>query len=246
MILQLTPLDIRKKEFKKVMRGCDPAEVEAFLELLSEEFELLQMEIDRQKKENELLSEKNQSLSSQQKQNPEPNQADRLSQKEAEIIIKEAEVKALEIVEKAKSEANRLKEEIFVLKSQKNSFIKRLKHLFASQIELIDVLEIEDIDVSEYKTLSQQIDKPKVSDKPSHISGAGKKKEQVDILLDDIEEKTESLRKSVNIDDDLPFIKKKARELLDEEKKDEENKEDQEGDSTFDHFIKQIGDGDEN
>ena len=65
--MQLTPLDIRKKEFKKVMRGCDPAEVEAFLELLSEEFELLQLEIEKHTKENELLQEKNNRLKSEAK-----------------------------------------------------------------------------------------------------------------------------------------------------------------------------------
>jgi DivIVA domain-containing protein len=32
----LTPLDIKKREFKKVMRGCDPLEVEIFLEELAD------------------------------------------------------------------------------------------------------------------------------------------------------------------------------------------------------------------
>ena len=82
---------------------------------------------------------------------------------------------------------------------------------------MIDVLEIEDVDISEYKNLSNKIDKAKISDKPSNPVSSDAKKAQVDILLNDIEEKTESLRQSVNIDDDLPFIKQKARDILAEE-----------------------------
>ncbi|MEK7248881.1 MAG: DivIVA domain-containing protein, partial [Bacteroidota bacterium] len=32
--MKLTPLDIRKQEFKKVMRGYDPIEVETFMEMM--------------------------------------------------------------------------------------------------------------------------------------------------------------------------------------------------------------------
>ena len=35
--MALTPLDIQKMRFPQKMRGCDPAEVEAFLRLAAEE-----------------------------------------------------------------------------------------------------------------------------------------------------------------------------------------------------------------
>jgi cell division initiation protein len=36
--MKLTPLDIKKQEFKKVLRGYDSVEVDAFLDTLSAEF----------------------------------------------------------------------------------------------------------------------------------------------------------------------------------------------------------------
>ena len=37
--MKLTPLDIRKQEFKRVMRGYDPVEVDTFMDMMANEFE---------------------------------------------------------------------------------------------------------------------------------------------------------------------------------------------------------------
>ena len=47
--MDLTPLDIRKKDFKKAMRGFDPEEVEHFLEDVSEFVEKLANELSEKK-----------------------------------------------------------------------------------------------------------------------------------------------------------------------------------------------------
>jgi cell division initiation protein len=39
--MKLTPLDIRKQEFRKTLRGFDPIEVQTFLEMVGEEYEQL-------------------------------------------------------------------------------------------------------------------------------------------------------------------------------------------------------------
>ena len=39
--MRVTPLDIRKQEFKKVMRGLDSEEVYAFLNTVAEEYEVV-------------------------------------------------------------------------------------------------------------------------------------------------------------------------------------------------------------
>ena len=36
--MKITPLDIKKQEFKKVLRGYDPAEVDSFMQMMSNEF----------------------------------------------------------------------------------------------------------------------------------------------------------------------------------------------------------------
>ena len=53
--MRLTPLDIKKQEFKKVMRGYDQVEVDTFMEMLSNEFEeLLKQQKDSREKAVEL------------------------------------------------------------------------------------------------------------------------------------------------------------------------------------------------
>ena len=42
--MNITPLDIRKQAFKRIFRGYDQEEVQAFLEMLAEEFERLNRE----------------------------------------------------------------------------------------------------------------------------------------------------------------------------------------------------------
>ena len=37
--MRVTPLDIRRQKFRKGMRGYDPGEVDAFLEMLAEAWE---------------------------------------------------------------------------------------------------------------------------------------------------------------------------------------------------------------
>jgi cell division initiation protein len=48
--VKLTPLDIRRQEFKKVVRGVDPEEVSVFLDMVAGEYE-------RVLRENKTLSE---------------------------------------------------------------------------------------------------------------------------------------------------------------------------------------------
>ena len=56
--MKLTPLDIQKHTFSHRMRGADPAEVESFLQLVSEDYEALLRERDRLKEQVALLEER--------------------------------------------------------------------------------------------------------------------------------------------------------------------------------------------
>ena len=155
--MKITPLDIKKQGFNKVLRGYDPVEVETFLEMVAEEFEQLIRE--KNNLSDEVLKLKTQlrdyqevektfkeSLMSAQQT---MNQSRENSKREAALIIKEAEVKAEKIIENAKKQLINIKNEIMVLKAQKDSFAKRLKHLLESQIELLKVLEMDDVGFEE-------------------------------------------------------------------------------------------------
>ena len=78
-------------------------------------------------------------------------QSEESSKKQADLIVKEAELKSLEILENARKQARQMREEISWLKSQKESFINRLRHILLSQVELLSVLEIDDVVPEEMK-----------------------------------------------------------------------------------------------
>lgn len=150
--MKLTPLDIRKQEFKRTMRGFDPDEVEAFLSMVADELELLIRE--KNQLNDELIKLRTQLKDYQQVEHTlretlvkaqstvEESRAN--SRREAELILHEAELKAEQIVKDAKDELMNLRNEIQLLKVQKESFAKRLRHLLESQIELLEVLNIDD------------------------------------------------------------------------------------------------------
>lgn len=117
-MIDLTPLDVRNKrgDFKKIMRGYDPPEVDVFLELVAERLEVLV-------RENMKLRERTTSLQDQVAQQADREQAvqnalvtaqelradiQAQSQREAEHVVKEADVEAKRLVADAEAEAKRL------------------------------------------------------------------------------------------------------------------------------------------
>ncbi|HNW61331.1 MAG TPA: DivIVA domain-containing protein [bacterium] len=150
--MKLTPLDIRKQEFKKSMRGYDPEEVEAFLIMVADELELLLR--DKNLQSDELIKLRTQLRDYQQvehtlretlmKATSTVEESRFNSLREAELRIHEAELQAEKIIEQAKEELQELHSEINLLRAQKESFSRRLRHLLESQIELLDVLGIDD------------------------------------------------------------------------------------------------------
>jgi len=160
--LKLTPLDIKKQVFKKILRGYDPIEIETFLEMVAEEFEALIKE--RNELSDEVLKLKTQLKDYQEVEktfkeslmNAQQtiNQSRENSRRESDLIIKEAEVRAEKIIENAKMQLIEMKNELMVIKAQKDSFAKRLRHLLESQLELLSVLEIDDLGFGEKKNSS--------------------------------------------------------------------------------------------
>jgi len=151
--VKLTPLEIKKQDFKVKVRGFDPSEVEAFLEMVSEEFE--EILNDRKRLNDEVIKLKTQLRDYQQVEKTlqetlmnaqeSVTQSKENSKREAQIILREAELKAERILDEARGKIDKMKNELNILRSQKESFSKRLKHLLESQIELIRVLEIDDV-----------------------------------------------------------------------------------------------------
>lgn len=150
--MKLTPLEIKKQEFRKTMRGYDPDEVNSFLEMVSENYEDVQRELNSFRDNEAVIRKELENYKSVEKtlrttlhSLQESSQQSRANnEKEGVLIVKEAEIKAAEIIEKAKNKVDRIRDEARLLKSQKESLVKRLKHLLTSHLELIKMLEIEE------------------------------------------------------------------------------------------------------
>jgi len=152
--MKITPLEIKRQQFKKVMRGYDPVEVETFLDMLSNDMEE-QLRSTKELKdrilelETQLADYKNMEKTLQQTLMQAQEASGRSienSRKEAELIMKEAELKGAQIVEKARTDFSRIKDQISSLKARKQSVISRLKVLLSSEIDLIRALEIDEED----------------------------------------------------------------------------------------------------
>ena len=150
--MKLTPLDIKKQEFKKVLRGYDAVEVDAFLGTLSDEFADLQKQIKEMREqaiESEVqlrdFKQKERDLQQVLMQAQETSaRSIENSRKEGELIIQESELKASQIVDYARMEVMRAKEEVTNLRAKKEALISRLKILLNSEIELIKALEADE------------------------------------------------------------------------------------------------------
>jgi cell division initiation protein len=151
--VKISPLEIKKQRFAVKMRGYDQAEVEAFLEMVSEEYETLLNEKARFSEEAAKLKVQLRDYQQVEKtlqetlMNAQENvtQARENSKREAQIILREAELKAEKILDEAKEKLDRMKNDLSILRAQKESFAKRLRHLLESQVELIKVLEMDDL-----------------------------------------------------------------------------------------------------
>ena len=206
--LKLKPLEIKKQEFRRSMRGYDIDEVSSFLEMVAGNYEEIQRELNKLrgneaviKKELENYKHVEKTLRSTLHNLQESSQQSKAnSKKEAELIIREAEVKATELVEKAKNQVDRIRDEGRLLLTQKESLVKRLKHLLSSQMELIKMLETDDKEVVQKDSaekISNTVDKSKNEKRKVSMGGIVQSKQkdgneeqagqQIDRIIENLE-----------------------------------------------------------
>ncbi len=144
--MKITPLDISQKQFRRVMRGHDSQEVEAFLALVASEFEEAvkrAMDLERETKAKgeeiaELRSRERalqETLISAQKASEEIRESAR---REAEITLSEAELQAEKIVQAAHGRFLRIVDDINELKRQRVQFEANVRSLVESHVKLLD------------------------------------------------------------------------------------------------------------
>ena len=147
--MPITPLEIRKQEFKKKVRGYDPHEVRDFLEMLA-------MEIEELLRENASLNERVKDMDSkiedyrrmekilQDTLTTTQQAADELksgAKKEAETVIANARVEAQRFLKEAQIELSKLREETKIVEHQKMLLVSEFRGLLESYLRLLERLE---------------------------------------------------------------------------------------------------------
>ena len=147
--MAITPLEIRKQEFRKSLRGYDVHEVRSFLEMTSAEIESLLREnaslhdrvkdmdakIEDYRRMEQILQD---TLTTTQKA------ADDLksgARKEAETIMANARVEAQRFLKEAQTELARIKEETKMIEHQKLMLVSEFRGLLESYLRLLERLE---------------------------------------------------------------------------------------------------------
>ncbi len=147
--MRITPLDVRKQEFRRGMRGLDPDEVYAFLATVADEYEaalndnkalrerLLELDdkvqeyrtIERTLRDTLVTAER---VTVEAKEN---------ARREATLIIKEAQLQAERSLRDISSEALRLRQEIQRLRSQRDAYIGKMKVVAESHLKFLESAE---------------------------------------------------------------------------------------------------------
>ncbi len=145
--MKLTPLDLQHQTFRKTVRGFDPKQVAAFLELVRGEWEDLLRDNQKIKDELEELNRKlleykdkertlqdtlltAQRLVEEMKQN---------TQKESEIILSQAELQADKILHQAHERLTQVIDEINDLKKDRAEFEGKLRGILESHLRLLEL-----------------------------------------------------------------------------------------------------------
>ena len=154
--MRITPLDVRKQEFNKGMRGFDCDEVRAFLSTLADEYETVLVD---NKQIREMIMEQEDKI--QEYQGMERNLRDTLmtaervmketrdnASKKGDLIVKDAEMQAQRVLEECRLRTEELRREITVLRKEKESYLSRFKNLAQAQIQFVETHEsdFEDLD----------------------------------------------------------------------------------------------------
>lgn len=148
--MKLTPLDIRKQEFKRVMRGYDPVEVDTFMDMMANEFEEVLksqkdmrdrlVELDVQLRDYRQIEKTLQQTLLQAQETT--GKTYETARKEAELITREAEQRASKIIDQAHDEHARIRNDIIQLTSRKESLIQQLRVVLSAELDLLKTLEL--------------------------------------------------------------------------------------------------------
>ncbi len=166
--MKLTPTDIKTQEFTKSRKGYDADEVKAFLEKIAEEVEDLMIENETLLNETEALKTSLDEYKKIEKElqtkilNVQNSSAKSIeaAKNQTGMMLKEAELKAARIIEKAKENANEIRDAVINLREEKDLIISKLKAIVNTQSTLLEgkVKKVDEAQQEPEKTKQQPKD----------------------------------------------------------------------------------------
>ncbi|MCK4548466.1 MAG: DivIVA domain-containing protein [Candidatus Eisenbacteria sp.] len=149
--MKITPLDIRKQEFKKGFRGYDTVEVQMFLDLAAEELEsVVRDRADLAERTKRLEAELGEYREKERLLQSALIAAERVAtetrenaHREGELAIKDAELCAERLMGDAQEAVVRLRADLAELQMKRSVFLAKMKSFLQSQLDILEA-EMED------------------------------------------------------------------------------------------------------
>lgn len=146
--MRMTPLEIQSHRFAGRLRGYDRDEVEAFLQMVTEDYEALVIESAEQRERNRQLEEQLESCKSQEALLRETlisaqsisDQMRAVTERECRARLSQAESQADGIMESSQREAARLSENIRALRGLRTRIAESLRSVIQTQLGWVDQL----------------------------------------------------------------------------------------------------------
>jgi cell division initiation protein len=143
--MTLSPLDIRRQQFTKALRGYEPAEVDAFLKQVSDQQEALLDDVRRAEErtrdaEAKLLHYEKVELALQEAletARATARRAEGAAEERAQIIVEQAGLQAERIVRDAERERDALRQDVDRLAARQTEVAARLRGLLLSELEVL-------------------------------------------------------------------------------------------------------------
>lgn len=147
--MRMTPLDVQSHQFASRLRGYDKDEVDAFLRIVSEDYESLVHETESQADRIRRLESRVEELSAQERLLKETlvsaqamsEEMGRTAQREAELRLAEVEVRAEKILDASHRRAARLSQDIREMRALRSRLAEALRSAAETHLALLETLE---------------------------------------------------------------------------------------------------------
>jgi cell division initiation protein len=147
--MRMTPLDVQSHQFASRFRGYDPDEVEAFLRIVSEDYEGLVRETEGQSNRIRRLESRVEELSAQEQLLKETlvsahsmtQEMGRTAERAAEVRLAEVEVRAEKILDASHRRAARLAQDIREMRALRSRLAESLRSVAETHIAILETLE---------------------------------------------------------------------------------------------------------